>query len=153
MDYNIWNKEDSIFENFAKDLVNYTKTGKLPESGDQDVHYYMELQGKRLKKRRINMSYDITPRRDLGKIEQQNRKWSDEIYTNKMEWHPCALIKGFTRDEKNLYKKEQKKIFYQYITYAKEGSDMGEKLYTCPSCGTKYEIGDYDWVVTYIKKK
>lgn len=50
MDYNIWNKEDSIFENFAKDLVNYTKTGKLPESGDQDVHYYMELQGKRLKK-------------------------------------------------------------------------------------------------------
>ena len=144
MNQNIWNKEDNIFENFTKELVSFTKIGGLPESGDQDVHYYMELQSKRLKKRRINMSYDITPRKDFGKIEQQNRKWSDEIYVNKMEWHPCSLIKCFTKDEKKLYKKEQKKIFYQYITYAKEGSNMGEELYTCPSCGAVSRVKELE---------
>lgn len=27
------------------------------------------------------------------------------------------------------------------------------KIKSCPSCGTMYEIGDDDWVVTHIEKK
>ena len=140
----LWDKEDDIFEDFTGELADYTKTGKLPQSGDQDVRYYLELQKSRLKKRNIAMTYDITPRKDFAKIDKQCRRWSDGVYTNKMEWHPCSLIKCFSKDEKKLYKKEQKKIFYQYITYVKDGSDIGEELYTCPSCGAVSKIKELE---------
>lgn len=140
-----WNREDDVFEDFSKGLELFTKTGELPESGDQDVHYYMELQKNRLKKRHMKISYDITPRKDFADINKQSKSWSDELYTNKLEWHPCRLEKAFFREGEKLYKKSQNKIFYQYITYAKNEADVSDELYSCPSCGAVSPIKElYD---------
>lgn len=101
-----WKSEDRIFENFSKELDHYTKTKELPKSGDQDVQYYMELQGERLRKKGIRMNYDIVPKADLKlSVEIPNkRKWSDGLYDNKVEWHKCNITREFYRNDKKLYK-------------------------------------------------
>lgn len=141
-----WKSEDRIFENFSNELDHYTKTKELPKSGDQDVQYYMELQGERLKKKEIQMNYDIVPKADLElSVEIPNkRKWSDGIYDNKVEWHNCNITREFSRNDKKLYKKREYKTFYQYITYAKHDSNIGEELYTCPNCGAVSKIKELE---------
>ena len=47
----IWSRSNgSLFEDFAISLEEYTKTGKAPAEGDQDIQYGLELQDERLQK-------------------------------------------------------------------------------------------------------
>lgn len=141
-----WKSEDQIFENFSRELDHYTKTKELPESADRDVQYYMELQGERLKKKGIRMNYDIVPQADLETSMNilKKRQWSDGVYDNKIEWHKCNITREFCRNDKKLYKKREYKTFYQYITYAKQDSDIGEELYACPNCGAVSKIKELE---------
>lgn len=141
-----WNKEDDIFESFAMELDRFTKTQEIPQSGDQDVQYYLELQNTRLKKKGIRMGYDIVPKTDVKlSVDIPNkRKWSDGVYDNKIEWHHCNFTREFYRNDKKLYRKKEYKTFYQYITYAKQDSDIGEELYTCPNCGAVSKIKELE---------
>lgn len=140
----MWKSEDDVFEKFAKQLQEFTVSGEIPKAGDQDMQYYLELQQERLKKRNIKMRYDIEQRKDFNGKLPNNWKWSDEIYTNKMECHSCFLTKAFSRDEKKLYKKKQKKNFYEFITYAGKSTGMGEELYCCPNCGAVSRIRELE---------
>ena len=52
----IWSRSNgSLFEKFAISLEEYTRTGKAPVEGDQDLQYGLELQNKRLNKKGLSI--------------------------------------------------------------------------------------------------
>lgn len=138
----VWRKsKGNIFETFAVELKEFTRTRKLPDSGEQDMRYALELQEKRLRDKGLIMQYDFVPR---GLLPQgggmYGRSWRDRHYHSVMQYRTCKLIKEFYRGQKKVYNKEQNIIFYQIITDAYNQSDMGEDLYNCPSCGAVSRI-------------
>lgn len=63
----VWSPSNgSIFENFAISLQEYTRTGKAPAEGDQDIQYGLELQKKRLRAKELTMQYKFVPRGHLA---------------------------------------------------------------------------------------
>jgi len=140
----IWEKsENSIFETFAVELEESTRTGRIPGSGDQDVQYGMELQRERLKKKGLKMEYTFVPRGHFPKGSDNLRwSWRDNRYVNTTEVRTCELTRTLCRNDKNLYKKAQNKSFYQVITDVLQGAVVDDELYACPSCGAVSKIKD-----------
>ena len=59
----LWSRSNgSLFEDFAISLEEYTKTGRTPAEGDQDIQYGLELQNKRLQKKGLSILYKVVPR-------------------------------------------------------------------------------------------
>ncbi len=50
-------EETTIYYSFVKELADWAKNGTLPESGNQDIAFFLELQQNRLEKRNIRMEY------------------------------------------------------------------------------------------------
>lgn len=138
-----WDKSHhSIFETFALDLKEFTKTGKLPAYGDQDVNYSLELQRKRLLDKNLRMEYDFVPRGLFAGGGGMGRSWRDARYLSTMEYRTCRLIRTFYRDREKIYEKKQDSLFYQIITNVHNQDAAAGDLYTCPSCGAVSRIGD-----------
>lgn len=55
-------EETTIYNSFVKELTEWAKDGSLPESGNQDIAYYLELQQNWLKERNIRMEYRFSDR-------------------------------------------------------------------------------------------
>lgn len=65
-------EDTKIYNSFVKELTEWAKNGTLPESGNQDIAYYLELQQNRLKEISV---WSIVSRIELGKKETQDL-WS-----------------------------------------------------------------------------
>lgn len=130
-----WSTTDELFESFTRELCDYTRNGQTPKTGDQDVQAYMSLQKQRLMEKNITMEYDIEPREEPTGVGDHTKRWSDKRYVNKMEWHPCRLIKTFYQNGKRIHKKKSLKIFYQISTDTQQNAAVGEDTYICPNCG------------------
>lgn len=137
-----WISDDEVFVNFANELDQFTKTKQLPKSGDQDTRYYLELQSKRLAQKGVTMTYDMESNADAIRNTSKFRRWSDSVFVNRAEWHAGALTRTFYRNNKKLYSKRETKMFYEYITYLKQGSNVEEQVYSCPNCGAASKIKD-----------
>lgn len=138
-----WSKSHhSIFENFALDLKDFTRTKRLPAYGDQDVNYCLELQQERLRGKGLHMEYDLVPRGLFAEGGGMGKSWSDEHYISRMEYRTCRLLRTFYREEKKVYEKKQDSIFYQIITNVHNQEAAAGDLYTCPNCGAVSRIGE-----------
>ena len=60
---------EKIYYSFVRDLPRWAKDGILPESGNQDIAYYLELQQNRLKETSV---WSIVSRIEPGKREHQD---------------------------------------------------------------------------------
>ena len=131
-----WDKSgDSIFEKFAAQLEEYTRTQTPPSYGNQDVQYYLELWQKRLKSKELQLEYDFIPRGLFADKSPIKKSWSDDKYINQMECRTCKLTRTLYRNGEKVYKKGQNETFYETITFSKDGNAVLEELYTCPNCG------------------
>lgn len=125
----------SLFEKFAVNLAEYTRTGKIPAGGDQDIRHGLELQNERLKNKGLTMQYSFVPRGHFAGENNINKKWNDEHYTSRMECRTCKMERSLFRGAKKEYEKRKKMFFYQTITDVNEPQLVGGDAYTCPSCG------------------
>lgn len=130
----------SLFERFAVNLADYTKTGELPPEGDQDIRYALELQEERLKSKGLTMQYHFVPRGHFSENDQMVRKWSDEHYTSKLEYRTSKMERIFYSGAEKKYRNQKKMMFYQTITDVNEPGLVGDDVYTCPSCGAATTI-------------
>lgn len=136
-----WDKSHgSMFENFALDLESFTSTGTYPSDAGQDLKYGLELQFERLKEKRLKMRYGISPRGLSPDGHGAVRQWKDQKYVTRMEYRTCSLSREIYRDDRKVYEKKQKSIFYQFITDARNANAMGEEPYACPNCGAVSKI-------------
>lgn len=101
MDDVVWSRSNcSIFENFAISLQEYTRTGKAPAEGDQDIQYALELQKKRLQTKGLTMQYKFVPRGHLAGGTNKNKSWSDAHYTSTLQTRTCRMERSLYRDAK-----------------------------------------------------
>ena len=139
----IWSRSNgSLFEDFAISLEEYTKTGKAPAEGDQDIQYGLELQDERLQKKGISMEYKFVPRGHLPKGTEKNKSWSDEHYTSTLWWRRCKMYRSFFRGTKKEYENKENMSFCQTITDVNGPGLIGRDVYNCPNCGAAVTIGE-----------
>lgn len=131
----------SIFESFALDLEEFTRTGQPPAYGGQDVNYCLELQQERLRDRGLHMEYEVVPRGLFAEGGGPGKSWSDEHYMSRMEYRTCRLSRTFFREGKKVHEKKQDSIFYQIVTNVHNQEEAAKDLYVCPGCGAVSEIG------------
>ena len=101
-------EETTIYNSFVKELTEWAKDGSLPESGNQDIAYYLELQQNRLKERNIRMEYRFsdragkkgTPRFQMTDLFPKVTDFSYDYFLSKV----VSLLKIilFTDDRSNL---------------------------------------------------
>lgn len=132
----MWRKNSPyIYEKFAMELQDYAKTGELPKHSDQDMKYSMELQRERLREQALTMEYEFVPRGAYSEGGGYAKGREDARYMTTNEYRTCKTTKAFYRDGRRVFKKKSNDIFYQVVTDIKDGTMIGDDLYTCPSCG------------------
>ena len=57
-------KKSEIKYRFARELVEWVRTGRFPKSANQDVCYALELQKTRLDEHGLCMDYELEPPKD-----------------------------------------------------------------------------------------
>lgn len=125
-------EEERIYRAFAGELEEWSRTDKTPSMGNQDIRYYLELQGERLRRRCLRMEYRFKLRGEhLDNIYSMAHK--DRIYTNSFTSSSYLQSTIFSRDGKVLYEKEDPQGFLQTITWMNQQET--EETYCCPNCG------------------
>lgn len=128
-----------INQRFAKELITWSKTGKLPESANQDVRYSLKLQQERLAQRNLRMEYELAPPKDekditmggmYGRASRKSTKYESYI-----DFRNCTKTIRFLRDGKKRFEKKSQEVLYVTTTWLKEGRVYETENYCCPSCG------------------
>lgn len=132
------------FEKFGAELLEYTQTGKLPEQGDQNVRYALELQKQRLKNKALTIKYECTPRGHFADTTGPGREWKDDHYTSHMEYRTCRLHRKVYRAQKKVFDEGENCIFYQIITDVNNWNVIGEDIQACPNCGAASQIRELE---------
>ncbi|MBO5486808.1 MAG: hypothetical protein J5988_07770 [Eubacterium sp.] len=125
-------EETTIYNSFVKELTEWAKEGSLPESGNQDTAFYLELQQSRLKKRNIRMEYRFLPGKNQDSPHCVERK--DGKYTNKMVFVGVNREICFFRGNSCKFRDKKDMILYQIITWLNDSSVNREEPYCCPNC-------------------
>ena len=131
----VWKKRlGSKFETFAVELEEFTKTGRLPESCDQDMKYCLELQRERQKEKGLIMKYEFVPRGHFAEGGGIGRGWEDVRYRTRMEYRTCRWERMLYKDKKKVFQSKENSLFYQMITDTQDSHLVEEDNYTCPNC-------------------
>ena len=127
---------EKIYYGFVRDLPRWAKDGTLPEGGNQDIAYYLELQQNRLKERNIRMEYRFSDRAGKKGTPRSLVGWTakDQKYTLRMAADGYSREVRCYKENKCLFKKKKDTLFWQVITYMNDGSMSGDELYCCPNC-------------------
>ncbi|MGN0340754.1 MAG: hypothetical protein ACI4D0_09680 [Lachnospira sp.] len=126
-----------IYNDFVRELAEWSDKGSIPESGTQDIAYYLGLKKKRLGHRNITLKYSFDNLDSSGNQHAPRAVWSShgERYTVKLVTDDCTKKVECFRKGKRLYHDKKKSSFCQQIIYLNEGDDREDELYTCPRCG------------------
>ena len=129
-------EDTKIYNSFVKELTEWAKNGTLPESGNQDIAYYLELQQNRLKERNIRMEYRFSDRAGKKGNPRSLVGWTakDQKYTLRMVADDYSREVRCYKGNKCLFKKKKDTLFQQVITYMNDGSMRGDELSCCPNC-------------------
>lgn len=124
--------EEQVYRQFARELEEWSRTDKTPETGNQDIRYYLDLQRERLRSRNLKMEYRLRLRGEhLDNV--YSTAYRDRIYTNYQTCSSFMQTVTFSRDGKVLYDKEDTQRLFQTITYMEQ--QRPEETYCCPNCG------------------
>ena len=137
----LWSRSNgSLFEDFAISLEEYTKTGKTPAEGDQDIQYGLELQNKRLQKKGLSILYKFVPRGHFPGGMKNYKSWRDEHYTSTLQVRTCRMERSLYRGPKKEYEDKENMTFVQTITDVNTPKYIGNDVHNCPNCGAPISI-------------
>lgn len=142
---------------FARELVEWSRTGKEPESANQDVRYFLDLQEKRLKERGVHMEYELERPKDDRDISMggiYGRAGRDSAkYESYIDYRNYTRQLSFYRGGKKKFSKKAPEVLYVTTTWLKEGEITGEETYCCPSCGAISTIRELQEGCPYCKTR
>lgn len=138
-----WSRTNgSLFEKFAISLEEYTRTGKVPAEGDQDIQYGLELQNKRLQKKGLSMLYKFVPRGHFPGGMKNYKSWRDEHYTSTLQVRTCRMERSLYKGTKKEHEDKENMTFVQTITDVNTSQLIGNDAHNCPNCGAPVSIGE-----------
>ena len=130
---------EKLFEDFAREIGEWAKTGKEPDSVDKSVRYSLDKQEKRLKKKglRMHLSYETRnmPVMQAQKVLGAAGIQSLQRYSEQMHYRECLDTMEIYRGEKKLYGSKRDSILYESIKEP-TGKNWADEdlLYNCPNC-------------------
>lgn len=139
-------KDTPLRNQFARELTEWSRTGKKPRSGNQDIAYYLELQRQRLEEHELSMEYQLLEPKAKedqisgGKSMSPGRQ--NEKYISKVNFYKCRKRVSFYRGEDRVYTKQTKETMYVTTTDLKHQTVTGAEVYCCPECGAISTIGE-----------
>ena len=149
-------KDEIIKYRFARELVRWTQTGELPKSADQDIRYFLELQGNRLKERSLQMEYILESNE---KTESYNggfhsrTSMTSRKYECVVDYRRYKKTLQFYRDGKRKFSKKMPVILYVSNIWLKGENLTGAETYCCPSCGAISTVMELQQGCPYCQSK
>lgn len=136
---NDMSERKGLEEKFKQELSEWAKTGKAPESADQDIHYALELQKRRLEERGLQMELSFeNPRKESDHIKggtsgDKNRQ--SLKYSNYTEFEENTRKLSFFKNGKRKFLEKEWGVFYASTTFLRNELVDGSETYCCPNCG------------------
>lgn len=128
--------DQQIYDEFASQLCEWGKDGKIPAAGNQDIAYGLMQQGKRLEKYHVKMEYRLNPR--ANRTGCSTAVFSDVRYTNKLVWNGYQKETAYYKEGRKCLGIKDNELLYTIITWL---NDKTEKtVYCCPNCGAISEV-------------
>lgn len=133
-------EKESVFGvRFAKQLVEWSRTGKEPECANSDVRYFLDLQETRRKERGIRMEYELTEPKNAeesvaGSTFRSKGRQSIK-YKSHTDFHNYTRKLTFFRGDKKCFSRKKDEILYVTTTDIKTDKMSGAEAYCCPNCG------------------
>lgn len=128
-----------LFKRFLKEIQLWSRTGREPKTGSQDINYYLDLQEKRLLQHNLKMETTYEPRADvLSTYETLSRITSSHLARFQQSTYAQAQNKtvSYYRNDKKIYSKNDVLTMYQIILNPAAGDrNIGSATYVCPNCG------------------
>ena len=127
-------KASMMYNRFLKQYNEWLSGGPIPDTGNQDIKYFLCQQRKRLEKRGLHRDSSIELRGLLASAGAIPPKVGKK-YTNVTEFRTAQRNTTYSRGGRIIGKFRKKEILYQTITFANEATVDGTEPCTCPSCG------------------
>lgn len=148
--------ERDLKDQFAKELVTWSKEGKIPLSGNQDIRYFLELQKQRLEDRGLQLEYEL----EEPKVEGYNSGGRSGIagkkskkYDSFIGFHNYTRKVNIYKDGKKKFSQKEQDILYVTTTWLKQEETTGEESYCCPDCGAISTVKELQEGCPYCKTR
>lgn len=135
-------KETVLFQKFQNGIQLWSRTGKEPEVGDQDIKYYLDLQEKRLKKYGMEMRITMEDGEEVFSAHRISvntpiLNWTGSSKFNKSNYfHNVHQTVEFLKDKERLDRQTDYITQYQTIIEPDpKDAHIGSTTYVCPNCG------------------
>ena len=130
--------ETELKNQFARELMEWSRSGKLPKSADQDVRCFLELQQERIRQRGLKMELELEAPKEEESVSGGRRTRTSKRsrkYESFINFTNCTRKLRFYRDGKKVFSGKWPETLYVTTTYLKEKEMTGAEKYCCPSCG------------------
>ncbi len=143
-----WESDYSeLFQNFLKELSQWPDTGTEPQSGNQDIRYYLDLEEHRLKERGLSMKLDfkaydyVASGSKVVKAVPILNVFEFARYGQSTDYQTVEKRVEYFRNGKSVYRNKKDLTAYLTIIEPKKGNEnIGEETYSCPNCGAITKI-------------
>lgn len=142
MGYNFFNTKEvpevssRKLDEFKASLGSAISKGNNITFADSDVSYILKLQHDRIRRKGLELDYNIYDREEENNRFIAASDWQDAHYHSTV----CFNSSGVKRIVKNggnvRYKDDKKSVFYGTITDVITGTRPDDDPYSCPNCGS-----------------
>ena len=142
MGYNFFNTKEvpensgRKLDEFKASLGSAISKGNNITFADSDVSYILKLQHDRIRRKGLELDYNIYDREEENNRFIAASDWQDAHYHSTV----CFNSSGVKRIVKNggnvRYKDDKKSVFYGTITDVVTGTHPDDDPYSCPNCGS-----------------
>lgn len=133
--------EYQLYRTFAAQLCEWSRSGKTPDTGNQDIRYGLNLQKARLEKFGASAEYQLNLRGEWLD-DLYDAVFSDAKYTNRLvSGNYQKIVNYFIKGKKRLSISENE-MMYAIITRLSRAETQGTEPYCCPNCGAISKISE-----------
>lgn len=124
--------EHQIYDTFVAQLCEWAKTGKTPDTGNQDIRHGLALQQERLDKHNAKIEYNLKLRGE--EVDTLfDAVFSSAKYTNKSLWRGYHKTVTYFVNGRKALSIQDRELLYVIITWLNQGEI--QEMVTCPNCG------------------
>ena len=142
MGYNFFNiKEVSgVFNQklneFRASLGTAISTGRGIPFADSDISYVLKLQHDRIRRKGMELEYNIYARNEGDNRFISGSNWQDAHYNSMVCFNQSGIKRIVRRGGNASYKDEIRAVMYGTITDVVNGTHPDNDPYSCPNCGS-----------------
>lgn len=129
-----WDKKQSIYDSFARELNDWYEREHIPEDGDGDIAYFLKLQKERLTHKGLRLEKKIVPSKGTGYGTGKKSKKS-LWYTTDMLYEQVSEKLSFHNENETIFEEKSEMTMYEIVVHTPDQAKADHIRITCPRCG------------------